>query len=494
MGSKAAEESETLMENIDLSLKLDARQQANNSKPANALLAKDESKQLLQEADQKSASPKDESSEESFKTEQDQLMSSLKMRMNQMKEENKILRGAVEQTMKDYTDLQAKISIIQQNSCHNKKDPDIVFSLVGNQKDGGITEQRSKNSPRSSFNQTATVVSSQQQRIDDEENEELGLSLRLQSSSGKVEGDDERAEKTKDVMMRGFGGLQGQLHINNLPGIMSSSTINSQHNKRARVSVRARCEAATMNDGCQWRKYGQKIAKGNPCPRAYYRCTVAPGCPVRKQVQRCLEDMSILITTYEGTHNHPLPVGATAMASTASGTTSFMLLDSSNPFPTIGTLSPSINQLHFPNYQNISPQLMNPSSPYLPISPNPNFHHDPYSKGIVLDLTNNASSSSSNPIPQLGYSWNYMPKQGGNFNVSPNNRVEEETGDDSSKGDQGNNISNENVSAIASDPKFRVAVAAALSTVLINKETKTSGNGSPRDNKWVLESGNPVRQ
>ncbi|KAJ3680560.1 hypothetical protein LUZ60_016838 [Juncus effusus] len=58
-----------------------------------------------------------------------------------------------------------------------------------------------------------------------------------------------------------------------------------------------------LDDGYKWRKYGQKIVKNSLHPRSYYRCT-QNNCRVKKRVERLSEDHHMVITTYEGRHNH----------------------------------------------------------------------------------------------------------------------------------------------------------------------------------------------
>ncbi|XP_042505702.1 probable WRKY transcription factor 34 isoform X2 [Macadamia integrifolia] len=76
--------------------------------------------------------------------------------------------------------------------------------------------------------------------------------------------------------------------------------------REPRVVVQTDSEVDILDDGYRWRKYGQKVVKGNPNPRSYYKCTSA-GCSVRKHVERASHDLKSVITTYEGKHNHEVP-------------------------------------------------------------------------------------------------------------------------------------------------------------------------------------------
>ncbi|XP_047979868.1 probable WRKY transcription factor 3 isoform X2 [Salvia hispanica] len=91
---------------------------------------------------------------------------------------------------------------------------------------------------------------------------------------------------------------------------------NSSHRTEPRIIIQTTSEVDLLDDGYRWRKYGQKVVKGNPHPRSYYKCTTAD-CNVRKHVERAASDPKDVITTYEGKHNHSLPAAKNSSHSNA---------------------------------------------------------------------------------------------------------------------------------------------------------------------------------
>ncbi|BAT79379.1 hypothetical protein LR48_Vigan04g078800 [Vigna angularis] len=93
-------------------------------------------------------------------------------------------------------------------------------------------------------------------------------------------------------------------HVEKQVSEISSQNQSDKEAKHHRYAFQTRSAVDVLDDGYQWRKYGKKIVKNNSFPRSYYRCAHRE-CNVKKQIQRS-NDEEIVVTTYEGTHTHPV--------------------------------------------------------------------------------------------------------------------------------------------------------------------------------------------
>ncbi|XP_073313807.1 probable WRKY transcription factor 31 [Primulina huaijiensis] len=317
----------------------------------------------------------------------------LQVELERMNAENQRLRGMLAQVSNNYTAMQMHLVTLMQQQQISRTDSTQEHEIVGRKS----TEEKDDENGRAMVPRQFLGLTPANQMVEGHSNSSSEERTVSGSPNNNLElSRNKRIGREGSMESEGWGPNKHP----KLNPVKPADQSTEATMRKARVSVRARSEAPMISDGCQWRKYGQKMAKGNPCPRAYYRCTMAVGCPVRKQVQRCAEDRTILITTYEGTHNHPLPPAAMAMASTTSAAANMLLSGS----------MPSADGLMNPNF--LARTILPCSSNVATISASAPF------PTITLDLTQNPNPLQfERPTPHFQVPFPVPPQ---NFSPVPN--------------------------------------------------------------------------
>ncbi|XP_009776873.1 WRKY transcription factor 71 [Nicotiana tabacum] len=148
----------------------------------------------------------------------------------------------------------------------------------------------------------------------------------VSSSSSEAGGEEDSSKSKKDLQAKD----QCEDGDDKSKKVSKAKKKGEKKQKEPRFAFMTKSEIDNLEDGYRWRKYGQKAVKNSPFPRSYYRCT-SQKCSVKKRVERSYEDPSVVITTYEGQHNHHCP--ATLRGNAAAAMLSPSFLSSSQLIP-----------------------------------------------------------------------------------------------------------------------------------------------------------------
>ncbi|CAN6989606.1 unnamed protein product, partial [Brassica oleracea var. botrytis] len=180
--------------------------------------------------------------------------------------------------------------------------------------------------------------------------------------------------------------------------------------KDERVILRMECEEDNPDDGYQWRKYGRKIVNGNSNPRSYYKCTYG-GCNVKKHVERGADDVKLLVVTYDGKHNHPIPTGRSSNRSGPRNRSGFSVSQT----PRLGRLPSSSSACQY-CYSSLEPH---PDMALLymtglsklqsfPVNHNHGFmyrHDEPIIDRVIPDRTEVYNGMKDRLLPNFGFNF-----------------------------------------------------------------------------------------